>query len=259
MPTFKARAIVLRSHKLGEADKIVRMYSRQGQVISAVARGSRKTRSKFRGRLELFNMADMELARGRNLDIVSQADIIHCFTDISRDFYKFTFAGIISNIVLKTQSSGDDNPALFKLLYMSLNEIDNAAREDELALKKILCVFEAKFLQVTGLAPMLDACSSCNKDSGELYVMKKKDVHFSIASGGVLCSRCARDTGTGIRMGTSDYRLLWDIFRLKMEDLRGVEPEPRNLKKVHRLLEDYLVYHTDCTLDSFRYLKKIGI
>jgi DNA repair protein RecO (recombination protein O) len=259
MSTFKARAIILRSHKLGEADKIIRMFSKQGRVISAVAKGSRKTKSRFRGRLELFNMADMELTKGRNLDIINQADIIHCFSNISRDFYKFAFAEIISNIILKTQDSGNDNPALFKLLYLSLNEIDSTPHEDEINLKKILCIFEAKFLQVTGFSPMLDTCSSCNKDPGELYVMGKKDIYFSIANGGVLCSACSRSTGSLKRLGTSTYRLLSDLFRLKIEDLRGVELDPVNLRKVYNLLEDYLVYHTDCSLDSFRYLRKIGL
>jgi DNA repair protein RecO (recombination protein O) len=259
MPTFKARAIILRSHKLGEADKIIRMYSKQGRIISAVAKGSRKTKSRFRGRLELFNMADMELTRGRNLDVINQAEIIHCFTNISRDFYKFAFAEIISNIILKTQSSGNENPALFKLLYLSLYEIDSTAQEDELTLKKILCIFEAKFLHITGFTPMLDTCSSCNKDPGELYVMGKKDIFFSVANGGILCSQCSRETGAKKRLGTSTFRLLSDLFRLKMEDLREVELDPTNLKKVYSLLEDYLVYHTDCTLDSFRYLRKIGI
>ena len=259
MPTFKARAIILRSHKLGEADRIIRMYSREGQVISAVAKGSRKTRSRFRGRLELFNMADLELTRGRDLDIINQAEIIHCFTNISRDFYKFAFAEIISNIILKTQASGDDNPALFKLLYICLNEIDNTGQEDELTLKKILCIFEAKFLQVTGFLPMLDTCSRCNKDPGGLYVMDKKDIYFSISYGGVLCRECSGDAGPKKVIGASTFRLLSDLFRLKIEDLRGVELDPHNLKKVYRLLEEYLVFHTDCNLDSFKYLKKIGI
>lgn len=259
MPTFKARAIILRSHKLGEADKIIRMYSKQGRIISAVAKGSRKTRSRFRGRLELFNMADMELTSGRNLDIINQADIIHCYDNISKDFYKFAFAEIIANIILKTQAAGNENPALFKLLYISLNEIDSAAQEDELTLKKILCLFEAKFLQVTGFEPMLDICSSCNKDPGGLYMMEKKDIYFSVANGGILCSQCSRDTGAKKRLGTSTFRLLSDLFRLKIEDLRGVDLDPGNLKKVYSLLEDYLVYHSDCTLDSFRYLRKIGI
>jgi DNA repair protein RecO (recombination protein O) len=89
--------------------------------------------------------------------------------------------------------------------------------------------------------------------------MGKKDIYFSVANGGILCSQCSRETGTKKRLSTSTFRLLSDLFRLKVEDLREVELDPNNLKKVYSLLEDYLVYHTDCTLDSFRYLKKIGI
>ena len=259
MPTYKARSIILRSHKLGEADRIIRMYSSEGRVISAVAKGSRKTRSRFRGRLELFHLVDMELTRGRELDIINQAEIIHCFSNIPGDFYKFVFAEIISNIILKTQSSADENLALFKLLYVCLNEIDNTGQDDEITLKKILCFFEAKFLQVTGFTPLLDRCSSCNKDPGDLYVMEKADVFFSVRYGGVLCRRCSSGNGSRVILNASAFRLLSDLFRSKIEDLRDAEPEPRNLKKVYRLLEDYLVFHTDCTVDSFSYLKKIGL
>jgi len=259
MPTFKARAIILRSHKLGEADKIIRMFTSDGQAISAVAKGCRKTLSRFRGRLELFNVADLELTRGKGLDIINQAETMHCFKNIPKDFYKFTFAGIIANIMLKTHSSGEGNPGLFKLLYVCLNEIDSTGQEDGPALKKILCFFEARFLKVTGLAPMLDTCSSCNRSPGKLYSMEAKDVFFSVKDGGVLCSDCTGNTGDKIRLSASAFRLLSDLFRLKAEDLRDVELEPRNLKKVYDLLEKYIVYHTGCTLDSFRYLQKIGI
>ena len=67
MPTFKARAIILRSHKLGEADKIIRMYSREGRIISAVAKGSRKTRSRFRGRLSFLIWPIWSLQREETL------------------------------------------------------------------------------------------------------------------------------------------------------------------------------------------------
>lgn len=259
MSTCKARAIILRSYKLGEADKIMKMYSKDGQVISAVAKGSRKIKSRFGGRLELFNMADLELTQGRELDIINQVEIVHCFSNISQDFYKFVFAEIISNIILRTQSPGDKNTALFKLLYVCLNEIDNTSLEDTVSLKKILCFFDMKFLQLTGFAPMMDSCSVCNRDPGDLYVIDKKDIYFSVSHGGILCGRCSGSAASKVRLGTSGFRLLSDLFRLKIEDLRNMEPDPYSLKRIYRLLEDYIVYHTDCTVDSFRYLKKIGI
>ena len=105
---------------------------------------------------------------------------------------------------------------------------------------------------------MLDACSRCNRNPGDLYVLGKKDVYFSVRYGGVLCSEC-QGTGSKIRLSPSDYRLLCGLFRLKVEDLRGVDLDPYNMKRVYRLLEDYLVFHTDCSMESFKYLRKIGI
>ena len=228
-------------------------------MISAVAKSSRKMKSRLRGRLELFNMADLELTRGKDLDIINQAEIIHNFLNISQNFYKFVFAGIISNIILKTQISGDENPQLFKLLYVCLNEIDFTEEEDELALKKILCFFDSKFLQLTGYEPMMGACSRCNKDPGDLYVMQKYDVYFSISYGGVLCRDCAGNTGAKTKLNTSTFRLLSDLYKLKIEELRDIELDSNNLKKAYKLLEAYLVFHTNCTLDSFKYLKKINL
>ncbi len=259
MPTYKARAIIIKTYKLGEADKIIKMYSRRGQMIQAVAKGSRKIRSRFRGRLELFNMIDMELSRGRNLDIINQVEILHAFINIPRDFYRFVFAEIISNIILKVQISGDGNPALFKLLYICLNEIDSSEEEDIVSLKKILCFFSARFLQITGFAPMMDSCSRCNKDPGDLYGMMKTNIGFSISHGGILCRACSAAISSKVQLSASSFRLLSDLFRLKIEDLRDIEIDPHSLSRVYRLIEDYIVFHTDCTVDSFRYLKKIGI
>ena len=102
MPSYKAKAIILKSYKLGESDKIIKMYSLDGDVISAVAKGARKVRSKFGGRLELFNLVELEITKGRNLDIINQLEIIKNFKDIASDFYKFVFCEIISNIILIT-------------------------------------------------------------------------------------------------------------------------------------------------------------
>lgn len=259
MPTYKARAIIIKTYKLGEADKIIKMYSRDGRLISAVAKSSRKIRSRFRGRLELFNLVDLELSKGRNLDIINQAEISHSFLKIPRDFNKFVFAEIISNIILRTQASGDDSPFLFKLLYICLNEIDNAEEEDGMVLKKIMCFFGARFLQIIGFSPMLDGCSKCNENLEDLYQLGKKDIYFSIRYGGVLCGKCSGLTGSKMILNPSSFRLISDLMRLKMEDFRDIEIKPQDIKKVYKLLEDYIVFHTECTVDSFKYLKKIGL
>jgi len=260
MSTFKARAIIIKTYKLGEADKIIKMYSQEGRLISAVAKGSRKIRSRFRGRLELFNMVDLELSRGRNLDVINQVEIYHSFLKIPRDFNKFVFAEIISNIILRTQASGGgDTSLLFKLLYVCLNEIDNAAEEDDAALKKIMCFFGVRFLQIMGFSPMMDQCSRCNESLEGLYALRKTGIYFSIKYGGILCNQCSGLTGSKTVLNPSSYRLISDLLKLRMEDFRDIEVNPGDLKRVYKLIEDYIVFHTGCTVDSFKYLKKIGL
>jgi len=260
MPSYKAKAITLRSYKLGESDKIIKMYSLDGNVISAVAKGARKVRSRFGGRLELFNLLELELTGGRNLDIINQAEIIKTFKNISKDFYKFVFCEIIASIVLKTQSSVESySPSLFKLIYVCFNEINDADYEDIVALKKILCFFEIKFLKIAGYTPMLKSCSKCNKKLDNLYSFREGKTYFSIKYGGVLCRKCGESlTGREV-LSASGYRFLYDLFNLKIEDFRDMEVNPHALKKVHKLLEDYIIYHTECSIDSFKYLKKLGI
>ena len=260
MSYYKAKAIVLKSYKLGESDKIVKMYSHDGDLISAVAKGARKVKSKFRGRLELFNLIDMELSRGRNLDVINQAEIVKSFKNIALDFYKFVFCEIISKIILKTQASGgDSSPLLFKLIYVCFNEIDNIDQEDVVALKKTMCFFGIKFLKVTGYKPLLGNCSRCNLELENLYSFGNHKIYFSIKDGGVLCRKCADLARNKEVLGASDYRFLYDLFNLKIEDFRDLEVNPSTLKKMYKLIESYIVYHTECSVDSFKYFKKIGL
>src|SRR3972149_8445835 len=260
MPSYKAKAIILKSYKLGESDKIIKMYSHDGDIISAVAKGARKVRSKFGGRLELFNLVDLELTTGRNLDIINQVEIIKSFKNIASDFYKFGFCEITSKIILKTQvSGGDSSPLLFKLIYICFNEINSTDSEDIESLKKIMCFFEIKFLRITGYIPLLESCSKCNRQLKNLYSFHKDKIYFSVRYGGILCEKCADSSADRETLGASDYRFLYDLFNLKLEDFRGMEVNPTTLKRVYKLIEDYIIYHTECNVNSFKYFKKIGI
>jgi DNA repair protein RecO (recombination protein O) len=260
MLSYKAKAIILKSYKLGESDKIIKMYSVDGDAISAVAKGARKIHSKFGGRLELYNLVEMELTKGRNLDIITQAEILKSFKNITSDFYKFIFCEIISKIILKTQiPGGDPSPPLFKLIYVCFNEINNAGQEDIQALKKIMCFFEVKFLKIIGLMPLLKNCSKCNRQLENLYSFTGNKINFSVRYGGVLCDSCAGSLPVKEVLNASDYRFLYDLFNLKIEDFRDIEVNAFTLKKVYKLIEDYLIYHTECNINSFNYLKKLGI
>ena len=93
MPTYRDEAVILRTHKLGEADRIVTMLSRRNGKIRAVAKGVRRTSSRFGARLEPFMVADVQLYQGRSLDIVQQAESLGTYgAEIAADYERFTAA-----------------------------------------------------------------------------------------------------------------------------------------------------------------------
>jgi DNA repair protein RecO len=172
MPSFKAKAVVLKTHNLGEADKILRLYSQEKGLIDAVAKGARKLKSKFGGRLELFNFIDCEFSKGKSLDILTQAELVKNFKNISSDFNKFLFCQLISEIILRTHPSESESSQktaslLFKLIYVSFYEIDNAASGELYLLEKTAVFFIAKYLKITGYTPLIDICCRCGAKIGD--------------------------------------------------------------------------------------------
>jgi len=260
MPSYKAKAVILKSYKLGESDKIIKMYSQQDGIISAVAKGARKAKSKFGGRLELFNIVDLEISTGKSLDIITQAEILKSFKNISSDFYKFVFCETVSEIVLKTQQhSGGSSEILFKLIYVCFNEIDGFNNEDIVSLKKAVCFFVAKSIKIIGYNPLLKNCCKCGMDMKDLYSFRSSNISFSVKFGGILCEKCSEFLEGTVKLDVSTYRFLCDVFNLKIEDFRDMEVNLQVLKKVRSLMENYITYHIDCSIKSFKYLKKLGI
>ena len=108
MPTYRDQAVVLRTHKLGEADRIVSMLSREHGKIRAVARGIRRTSSKFGARLDPFNLVDLQLVQGRNLDVVAQVECLHPYSaPLRQDYSLFTAAEVMVCLLYTSPSPRD--------------------------------------------------------------------------------------------------------------------------------------------------------
>jgi DNA repair protein RecO (recombination protein O) len=260
MSSYRAKAIILKAYKLGEADKIVKLYSQKNGLIDAVAKGARKIKSKFGGRLELFNFVDLELASGKSLDIITGAEILKNFSNIPLDFNKFIFCQLISEIVLKMHlHTNEASPVLFKLIYICFNEIDSLPEDDISAVEKIACFFIAKFLKITGYAPIIENCSNCGT---AILEEKSGKISFSIKMGGVLCPVCSKSVENMNDMKKDlnmlHYILISGLFSRRFKDFRSVKFDNNVLEDVYKLISDYLNYHTDCRIDCYNYLNKFA-
>ena len=257
MSPYKEKSVILKSYNLGEADRIIKLYTQNRGMIDSIAKGARKIKSKFGGRLELFNFVDLEISEGRNLDIIIQAELIKHFSSISSDFNKFLFCQLISEIILKTNLEEAENaPVIFKLVYACFNEIDLASSSDIYSIKKTGIFFISKFLKITGYSPLISVCCRCG-----LETEKVNSQFFSIKSGGMLCRKCSSAVENSPDMkkalSVEKFDFISSLFSAGLKDYRKIDVKKEDLDDVICMIGDYMRYYTGCDIDVSLYLKEI--
>ena len=178
MALYREHAIVLRTHKLGEADRILVLMTEHRGKVRAVAKGVRKTKSRFGGRLEPTGHVALLLYEGRELDVVTQAESVDHFRSIREDLDRLGRAHSLLEAVDQLAQEREPNPALYRMLLGALRTL--AARDAPL----VVPGFFWKALALEGFEPMLDVCVSCGAE--------EPLVAFDVEEGGVLCNACRR-------------------------------------------------------------------
>ena len=180
MGLYRDEAIVLRTQKLGEADRIITLLTRSSGRVRAVAKGVRRTTSRFGSRLEPFTHVDLQLAEGRSLDIVTQAETLDPFAGRMGASYECYTAGTVMLETAERLVIEDKEPALqqFLLLVGALRAMCDTGRPPH----QVLDSFLLRSLAVAGYAPTFEACARCG--------LMGPHRSFSPAAGGMLCSTC---------------------------------------------------------------------
>ncbi|MFT7599969.1 MAG: DNA repair protein RecO (recombination protein O) [Acidimicrobiales bacterium] len=173
MALYRDEGVVLRTYKLGEADRIIVLYTRNHGKVRAVAKGVRRTKSKFGARLEPAAVAFLQLYEGRNLDIITQAETAVVQPLLRSDLERFGRASVLLEIVDQVAIEGEANQAMYKVLTGALAELERAGNP------LVVPAFVAKVLVLEGVQPLLDACVRCG--TGEDLVA------IDLSEGGVLC------------------------------------------------------------------------
>ena len=180
MSLYRDEAVVLRTQKLGEADRIVTMLTREHGRLRAVAKGVRRTKSKFGARLEPGSHIDVQLYVGKTFDIVTQVEAIMNYGEaVSNDYQRWTVASAILETAERFTSQ-EHEPALpeFHLVVGGLK----ALAEDRYDSSLILDAFLLRSLAIGGYAPSMTICSRCEKEGPHRY--------FSLVGGGSVCAEC---------------------------------------------------------------------
>ncbi|MBS1251513.1 MAG: DNA repair protein RecO [Anaerolineales bacterium] len=265
---YRTPALILKRQDLGEADRILTLFTPAMGKVRAVAKGVRKITSRKSGHVELFTYSNLLIAKGRNLDIVTQAETIKPFRVLREDLARITYAYYIAEVVDHFTEERDENRPLFDLMLATLDAFEQTAD-----IRRTTRYFELRLLDAVGYRPQLFRCVQCNQE------IEPVENYFGLAAGGVVCPDCVVNTaeGTIIRETYAETyaghgarpAAVRPITVNALKVLRFMQREPYatvdhlNIRRethseMERLLHHYLTYLLERDLKSIEFLETLS-
>ena len=227
---------MLRQHKLGEADKIITLMTQGSGKIRGVAKGIRRTKSRFGARLEPFTHVSVMLYRGSGaLDTITQAEIVNQHRHVREDLGLFAAGETMLEAVDKVAEEHERNVKLFVLLLQGLRTLD-AEPADGVAVSES---FLLKLLSVSGFHPSLTACAVCGSTQPAL---------FSSGQGGAVCTRCAEPEAEPVSSAALDA--LASLASASLEDSGALLFDDRPRREARNLLYAFTEFYVERRMKS---------
>jgi DNA repair protein RecO (recombination protein O) len=242
---YRTAAIVLRQMDYGEADRILTLLTPAGKV-TAIAKGIRRPTSRKVGHLGLFCHVQLVMARGRNMDIVSQAETIEDHEGLSSDLLRYAYASSSAELMDRFAQEEEENSALFDLMSAALGWLAN--EQDPRLWARY---YELHLLSNAGYQPQVQQCVACHA------VIVPEANGFSLEGGGLVCPRCAASQAQIIELPLVVQRLLRYLTVCTPEQVRALRVTPGTHEQIESLLRRYLEYVMERELRSAVVLRRL--
>ena len=248
---YRDDGVVLRTQKLGEADRIVTILTRRNGRIRAAAKGVRRTKSRFGARLEPFTHVDLLLYTGRSLDVITQAETVRPYGEpLVADYPRYT-SGTAMLETAERFTPVEKEPVIrqFLLLVGGLRALTEAEHDPRLVLDAYLL----RTLAVAGYAPALDECAVCGSGdpSTGAEAAQSSSRFFSVAAGGLTCQSC-RPPGAATPSVTT-IGLMRALLR--GDWARADASQPRPQAECSGLVAAYVQWHLEHSIRSLRHVE----
>ncbi|OFW70511.1 MAG: DNA repair protein RecO [Actinobacteria bacterium RBG_19FT_COMBO_54_7] len=214
--TYKEKAIVLRAYDLGEADRIVTLFTEGRGPVRAVAKGIKRTGSKFGARLEPFTLLDVILHEGRNLDTIVQTEIINAHAPIRADYGKYLFGEAMLEMIEKSLRENQTIPRLFPALCVTLDVLEGEVADPSL----LLAAFDLKVCALIGYHPHLAQCLNGGRETAG------EKVWLNLIGGGVVCVNCRAGLDDLIPLAPAALVLMNQLMALDMAAISSSRVSP---------------------------------
>jgi DNA repair protein RecO (recombination protein O) len=245
--SFSIEAVVLRHSDFGEADRIVALYTRQLGKTRAIVKGARKVASRKAGHLEPFTQVKLQLAKGRDMLLVTQADTVAAYLPLRENLELTGQTSYIIELLDRfTYDEGVGNPVIFELLTATLRRL--ASNVDPwLAIR----YYEMRLLDQLGFRPKLFECAHCGRE------IVAENQFFSYGAGGVICPSSARTEPDLKPISVEALRYLRHFQRSTFENASRARPPAEAAQETESLMQGYFAYLLERELKTPGFLRQI--
>jgi DNA repair protein RecO (recombination protein O) len=249
---YQTEAVIIRKVKLGEADRILTLYTLDRGKMEAVAKGVRRPKSKMAGHLELLTHSLVRLARGRNLDTIIGSQTIESYMTLKNDLVLTSYAIYAIELVNQFTAQHIENQALFHLLLDTLQRISQA-NNIELTMR----YFELHLLELVGYRPQLSECVTCR------IQLKPVINAFCSGSGGILCPDCQYGHQSSFPISVDAIKVLRLLQRYEFGVVERLKISAELSQELRVVLASYIRYLLEKEIKSVAFLdtlrEQIGI
>jgi len=239
-------ALILRHQRWGEADRLITIFTREHGKLRIVAKGARKTTSRKAGHLEPFMRSALQLAQGRDLWIVTQAETINAFLPMREDLQRLSIASYVIELLDKFTYEDGSNPQLFRLAVETLERL---CTTDSIFV--VLRYYEMRLLDIMGYRPQLFQCIGCQEE------IKAEDQYFSALVGGVICPRCSHQYEDIRKISVDALKYLRHFQRSTYKEALAATPGENVMQEVEKIMQWYLTYLLERAINSQVFLQQI--
>ena len=247
--SFRVEAVVLRHNDYGEADRFLTLYTRQQGKLRALAKGARKVTSRKAGHLEPFTHVALQLAKGRDLPIITQAETIQAHLPLRNDLMLTGHASYVLELLDRfTYEDATENPSVFRLLTETLSRL--ASKSDPWL---VIRYYEMRLLDFLGFRPQLVECVNCRCE------IMAEDQFFSFGAGGVICPRCGRGLHNLSPISVDALKYLRHFQRSSYTQASRARPSLEVQKEAESLMQGYFTFLLERQLNTPGFLKQIKL
>ncbi|MBA4547744.1 DNA repair protein RecO [Thermoactinomyces intermedius] len=239
----KYEGIVLKARDYGESHQILTVYTKNQGKVSFMARGSKKTKSRFGAVTEPFTRAHFVSFGNGNIATLSQADLISSHHLLRSDLLLTAYGAYWLELIDKTTEEKEADPFLYDLLTSLLEHLEQKKDPDILTF-----ILELSVLKTAGYTPVTDRCVSCG--SG------RHPVRFSIRQGGWLCERCQDQDQNGILVSVASIRILRILQQVDPHRLGKIDVKPETKEQLEKMIRGFVEEYLPVRLKSLQLLEQ---